>query len=299
MQMDNSSKELFETCARAAQYNSVFKRESAGERSAQFRGSVVHEALSIRKRATDPSFEPDQVKLILDLYKDKDFGPDEWRTAEHCINTITAYNKQWPIESEPFTIHEGAVEMPFKLLLGRAELNSEVTTHAGTFYVRNVDVYWTGRLDAIINYSGLLVMEHKTTSILGTTFWDDFQLGSQPNGYVWAARQLGYPVEGVYIDALAGRKPSRTGVMNEFQRQRFFYEPDRIDEWRTDTFTLVTDFLEHLCRNYFPKSPKWCFGKYGMCQYWPVCTQNLDRRNDMLQSDLYKPVTWSPLNPLP
>lgn len=302
-QVDNSAKELFETCARAAQYNSVFKRESVAERSAQFRGSIVHSALAIRKRAKNPSFEPDQIKLILDAYADKDFGPDEWRTAEHCVNSIMLYNKQWPIASEPFTVltdkDQPAVELPFKLLLGRAELNSEVTTHAGTFYVKNVDVYWTGRIDAIIDYGGHLVMEHKTTSVLGPTFWDDFQLGSQPNSYVWAARKLGFPVVGAYIDAIAGRKPTRTGVAHEYQRQRFFYDQAHIDEWERDTFTLITDFLEHLCRGYFPKSPKWCMSKYGKCQYWDVCTQLPDRRMELLQSDLYKPVTWSPLHPLP
>jgi hypothetical protein len=297
LHVDNTSKELFETCARAAQYYSVLRREGATERAALFRGSVVHEALGIRKRATTPDFEKEQIAHILVRYLDRDFGPDEWRTAEHAVDTIMLYNKQWPIASEPYKLLEGTTELPFKILLGKAELNATVTTYTGTFFVRYVYVYWTGIIDAIIDYGQILVMDHKTTSVLGPSFFDDFVLSSQMNGYVWSAKKLGYPAEGLLLDAIAGRKPTKTGVAHEYQRDRKFYEQAHLDEWERDTFTLITDFLEHLCRGYFPKSPKWCFGKYGRCQYWDVCTQLPDRRNDLLQSDLYKPVTWSPITP--
>lgn len=297
LHVDNTSKELFETCARAAQYYSVFRRESIAERAALFRGSVVHEALGIRKRATEPNFEQQQVAHIITRYLDKDFGPDEWRTAEHAIETIRLYNKQWPVASEPFKILPGTTEMPFKILLGVANLDTEVTTHDGTFYVRRVFIYWTGIIDTIINYGQVLVMDHKTTAVLGTTFIDDFVLSSQMNGYVWSARKLGYPAEGLLLDALAGRKPTKTGVAHEFLRNRYYYSEEHIAEWEKDTFTLITDFLEHLCRGYFPKSPKWCFGKFGRCQYWDVCSQLPEKREQLIQSDMFKPVTWSPIIP--
>lgn len=297
LHVDNSSKELFETCARAAEYYSVHRREGISERAALFRGSVIHEALGIRKRRPLDDFEKEQVAHILTRYLDKDFGPDEWRTAEHAINSILLYNKQWPIKSEPFDLIGGTTELPFRILLGKAEINATVKTHAGTFFVRNIYIYWTGIIDAIINYGQTLVMDHKTTSILGPQFFDDFVLSSQMNGYVWSARKLGYPAVGLLLDAIAGRRPTKTGVAHEYQRNRYYYEEAHLAEWERDTFTLITDFLEHLCRGYFPKSPKWCFGKYGRCQYWDVCSQLPDRRESLIKSDLYKPVTWSPLTP--
>jgi hypothetical protein len=303
LHVDNSSKELFETCARAAEYYTVYRREGKAERAALFRGTVIHKALAQRKlwrpNITDKQFEPEQMAVILNAYMDKDFGPDEWRTAEHAINTIIAYNKHWPIESEPFTVVEGTVEMPFRLLLGTANLDTEVQTHAGKFYVKDVNIYWTGIVDSIVDYGVPLVMDHKTTSILGPTFFDDFVLSSQMMGYVWAANKLGHHTVGLLLDAIAGRKPTKTGVAVEFQRQRYFYSPEHLMEWEKDTFTLITDFLEHLCRAYFPKTTKWCFGKYGRCQYWDICSQQPDHRAAMLHSDLYKPVTWTPLNPTP
>ncbi len=297
LHVDNSSKELFETCARAAEYYSVFRREGTADRPAQFFGSAAHEALAVRKTiANHPNFEQVQIETIIDLFKDHQLSPDEWRTCDRLIDVIKAYNVQWPVKAEPFEVVEGTIELPFKLLLGTAALESDITTHAGTFHVSAVDIYWTGRIDSIVNYGVPLVLDHKTTSVLGPTFFDDFVLSSQMLGYTWAARKLGYDVQGLLLDVLALRKPSRTGTIQEFQRQRYFYNQDHIDEWEKDTFTLIIDFLEHLCRGYFPKSTKWCFGKYGRCQYWDVCTQRPANRSAMLQSDLYKDVTWSPLN---
>ena len=306
LHVDNSSKELFETCARAAQYYTVARREMAADRPALFKGEVTHRALAIRKiaqanKVVETSvFEPEQLACVLNMYEGKDFGPDEWRTCEHAINAIIAYNKEWPVQSEPFKIvWKGAqplVEWPFKLELGHAHINAYVNTHAGRFYVGTVNIFWTGLIDAIIDYGDLFVMEHKTTAVLGQDFFNDFQIGSQGLGYAWAANEMDLPVKGIFVDAIAGRKPTKTGKAHEYMRQRIWYDQAQIDEWRNDMFTHCTDFLEHLVRDYFPKSPKWCFGKFGRCQYWDVCTQTPNRRQTMLQSDLYRNVTWSPLN---
>ncbi len=299
LHVDNSAKELFETCARAAEYYSVQRREGIGERPALFRGEVIHGACAIRQLHPTDDYQSQQLGYVMRMYADKDFGPDEWRTCEHAVNSILNYNKTWPVETEPFTLLPNTVEMPFKLRLGTAELDSEVTTHAGTFYVKSVNIYYTGIIDSLVDYGTILVKDIKTTSVLGPTFFDDFVLSSQMHGYVWAARKLGYDAKGLLLDVIAGRKPTKSGVPHEYQRQRFFYTEEHLVEWERDTFTLISDFLEHLCRAYFPKSPKWCFGKYGRCQFWDVCSQLPQNRQTMLMSDLYKPVTWNPLQPTP
>lgn len=297
LHVDNSAKELFETCSRAAEYYTVKRRESAGERAALFYGGVVHQALVPRK-LNQPNWEQLQEQLVIKAFSDHPPALDEWRTAERCLDTLRFYNKTYPLDAEPFKLVPDTVELGFKLPIGVAELDSDVTTHAGTFHVNKVVLMWTGRLDAIVSYDGqLLIMDHKTTSILGPTFYDDFVIGSQMLGYTWAARKLGFDVKGLLLDVIGARKPTKSGVGNELQRQRYFYSQEHIDEWEHDTFTAITDFLEHLCRGYFKKSTKWCFGRYGRCQYWDVCTQIPTQREAMLQSDMYKNVTWSPLNP--
>ncbi len=295
MEVDNSSKELFETCARAAEYYTVERRQSHGEKPSLKFGDCIHKALVPRK-LNEENWQEKQEKVIIDYYKEYTPPLEEWRTADRALDAIRKYNEAYPIDAEPFNIIPNTIELPFRIKLGEADIDSIVNTHAGTFFVKKVVIYWTGKIDGIVDYGVNLIEDHKTTSIIGAPFYDDFVLSSQMHGYTWAGRKLGYPVEGLLLDVLALRKPSRTGTPTEFQRQRYFYTEQHLAEWEKDTFTLITDFLEHLCRAYFPKSPKWCFGKYGRCQYWDVCTQVPEQRNAMLHSDLYQPVTWSPLN---
>jgi hypothetical protein len=294
LHVDNSSKDVFETCARAAQYYMVLRRTRQGTQPALNFGDIIHKALVPRMEG-DPLFEIKQQEIIVKAFAKRPNPHEDWRTADRALAAIEAYNGRWPIDQEPFQVLKGTVEMPFKIKLGEADLDTEVLIDIGFVFVKKVIVYWTGKIDGMVDWGVHLVMDHKTTSVLGEQFYKEFQLSSQMQGYVWAGRKLGFNPQGLLLDVLALRKPTRTGVPTEFQRQRYFYEEEHLDEWERDMFTLVTDFLEHLCRNYFPKSPKWCFGKYSQCQYWEVCTSRIDQRDNLLQ-EMYGPVTWSPLN---
>ncbi len=292
LEVDNTSKELYETCARAAEYYSVKKRELASERPALNYGGIIHKALVPRKLQL-PDWQTLQEQIIVTEFGKSPAPVDDWRTAERALQTVQLYNKQWPIDAEPFTFIADTVEQSFRLKLGRATLDSTIAgQHVGA-----VDIFWTGRIDGLITYDNqTLVLDHKTTSMLGASFYDDFVLSSQMHGYVWAARRSGHAAKGLLLDVLASRKPTRTRVGNEFQRQRYFYSEEHLAEWERDMFQHVCDFLEHLCEGYFPKSTKWCQGKYGQCQYFSVCSQLPQHRDTLLYSDVYRDVTWSPLN---
>lgn len=305
--VDNTNKELFECCARAAEYYTIQRRERSGSKSALDFGGVIHEALVPRKlmmngdwndleHGSHLDWQTAQEKIILKAYTDKPVGLDEWRTPDRALQAIQLYNKTYPIDAEPFKILPRTVEMPFKIKLGEADLDSLVQIHTGSIHVKKVIVYWTGKIDALVDYGSLLVMDHKTTSVISQQYYDDFIISSQMLGYTWASRKLGYDVKGLLLDVLGLRRPSKSGTPNEFQRQRYFYSDEHLAEWEKDTFTHITDFLEHACRNYFAKSTKWCHGKFGECQYWDACTALPEQRKSILDSELYQPVTWSPLN---
>ena len=104
----------------------------------------------------------------------------------------------------------------------------------------------------------LWIMDHKTTTILGENFFADFLNSQQTIGYTWAAQQLiGKPIEGLYLNAIAIRKQTKTGTPFEVHRKRFPYEQERIAEWTHNTLTLVSDFLSHYDRKFFPMETKW------------------------------------------
>lgn len=295
-EIDNSSLENFTSCSRRAQYYSILKREPAGFNAALFFGSVIHKALEHRMKRT-PTWEADQVNTITAAYAENPPPFEEWRTPDLALEVLTAYNKRWPIELEPFTVITDSVESSFRVLLGTAMLDCALQTPDGPVHVKAVNVFWTGRCDALINlYDSVFVMDHKTASVTGESYYEDFNLSSQMLGYVWAARQRGIPAVGLYADVLETRRPSKTGKAIAQRRQPYWYSDFHLEEWRVDTFTLIQDFLEHWARDYFPKGTKWCHGKYGECPYWKVCSQDTTAgREQLLHGENYQPVTWSPL----
>ena len=150
---------------------------------------------------------------------------------------------------------------------------------------------------ATLGDSTIRVIDHKTTSMGGDTFFDDFTLSQQTVGYAWAASQLaGTPVTEFLLNALMIRKPTRTGKGIEFERRSFFYPQYMQDEWKTDVLASVESFVFSMLHGSFPKYTKWCMGKYGSCQYHSVCSSPPQARDFVLSTDMFSNVSWSPLN---
>jgi hypothetical protein len=304
LRIDNSSLEHFTTCARSAEYYLLHRRELSATKSALSFGSFIHKALEELYIQYPDGAVTDTSKFINEVMamSDEHFqqnpvdSEETFRTPQRAVDTIVSYLALSIAES--FRIHtfEGKpqVEIYFELPLGEVEFGS---VYNGKHY-ETIQVMWCGRIDAIIELDGgLWIMDHKTTSILGETFFADFANSNAPIGYTWAAQQLlQHRVEGLFLNAIAIRKASKTGTPFDIQRQRFPYDPERIEEWKYNTLVLVSDFLSHMDRQFFPMETKWCVGKYGKCPYFDVCTLPPAQRLPMLNSNFYRNVTWTPKN---
>lgn len=189
-----------------------------------------------------------------------------------------------------------------------SELLAQNRTHL--VWVTKIHVAWSGRIDAVARANGMArVVDHKTTSIAGDQVIQDFHLSNQTIGYVWACQQL-WPdlqVQGFCGNFIHLKKPNKgQGLMDRgirggepplnFFRAYFEYSPERLAWWHNNVIHIVSDFIHNLVRDYFPSHTKWCFGKYGACPYHNVCSQDSDAlRASMLNSDMFRPVTWNPL----
>lgn len=321
-QIDNSSLEVFATCPRSAEYKLVAGRSPLPS-AALTAGSAVHEGLESWYKDITNGVDRDTAKqnalaasqIPFDLRPNMDMR--EWRTPERVVTTLLSYFNKY--EKEPFSIMsiEGKpqVEIPFSLPLtvidmGGVELQHhtfgdlvepdtwpEGATESTPVILNEVHVYWTGKMDLLIMLDGaLMVSDHKTSSMMGPTFWADFELSNQTIGYSWAASEIsGQDVKGLLVNCIYWRPPTKTEVKTEFHRQRFYYSQAQKDEWVQDTIANVSDFLTSLAREYFPKNPKWCMGKFGACRYHMTCVGEPETRQDMLFSHAYVDTTWNPL----
>lgn len=289
--IDNSSMEKVITCPRSALFYMAQKRELAGRSDALNFGSGMHEGMAVRYKDffhfgfNDKDSMDRQIKAITDHFDKNPQDSETFRTVDRAIDMMLKYDKTYKVE--PFIVHSNdtspLVEIPFAVPIGQVE---------------DVPIIWTGRIDAVIFWDRLLwILDHKTTSIFGGTYFEQFRNASQFIGYCWAYEQIsGQRVNGVLINALAIRKITPTGKPVEFARERIDYNRDQIDEWQTNTMHVIKNFLQMAAEEYFPAHTAWCHNKFGTCQYFEVCTLPIAQRPILLGSRAYKDVTWNPLD---
>jgi hypothetical protein len=317
LRIDNSSMEAFLSCERSAAYRLVYGRSTYPTAALAY-GSALHKALDVLYMSLADGKAANLAGMleagVAELHKDPSLNLG-WRNEGQLTATLQKYLKEY--SNENFEIisvaskHGGvevpAVELPFQLHLGEVNINSSFQQGAfhlvseaeseEPFYVKKIIVIWTGRIDLIgaIGES-LWVVDHKTTSMAGTSYFESFSIAAQFVGYCVATSQLtDRRVTGALANVIIAREPTKTGRSIEFRRMTYSYSDELRDEWKRDTLAHVQSFLLRLAQNYFPKRTFHCVNKFGTCPYLPVCTQPEAHKANVLYSGLYVPYTWNPL----
>lgn len=284
--LDNTALEKF-ACPQAFNLY-VYERRQAAEDSAPLAaGNAIHLAMAARYKHENYNDIAVVEPLMLDALRNGWSGidPDDWRTLPLAENFIREYNKYYPIET--FTPIAEQVETPFLIQLG---------TCCG------IEIWWTGIIDLKLyngpgNTEGTWIMDHKTASRYGGTYFDQFALASAQTGYAFASWKLtGDKPRGYEINALVWRAPTKTGTGFEFGRRRFFLQDWHYDQWLRDVLRKVETIIHYRNEGYFPRETHQC-GKwlgFSPCPYIHVCTADPDQRAGNLRSALYKDVTWNP-----
>lgn len=307
LKIDNTTASIFQTCPRAASFYTVFRRQRPDRAPLVFGGAIHMGLETIYKHGFEQ--EKAGINSILNYFSQHPYSTQgEWRTPSYAVEAFQKYCSYWSLMDNIKPLDSSWVERAFSLNVGSVEVNrtipytyAELTDEAGedTMRINTIHVQWCGKMD-IVGTNGdskIYVMDHKTSSMGGQTFYADFILGQQTHGYQWAAQEiLGQRIAGFILNALLIRKPSRTGTGIEFDRRVYDYTQESILEWKQDMMQTVESFIHALTHDEFPKFTTWCMGKYGACQYHDVCTLPKEQRAFMLYSDMYANVTWSPLN---
>lgn len=313
--IDNSTLTKFQTCPRSAEFYVLYRRTSNTKVALVF-GGAVHKGL---ESLYLHGFNPDGLAIgesrILQHFRDNPVVQD-WRTDVHAVTCLRKYYNEYkddttikvlntpsgePFIEKSFDVELGHIDVddelhyPVEKLVGKAIADTLPNKH--WLKIRRIYVHFIGRLDLLVQYvdGKKRVADHKTTTMLGDTFFDSFILDQQPTGYVYACEQIfGERPDGFLLNALALRKPTPSGKPFEFHRKYYNYSAAQVEEWRQDFISLTSDFLSHAFRGYFPKSTPWCFGKYGACPYFEVCRLPKEHRLSMLNTSAYMDVTWDP-----
>lgn len=155
-----------------------------------------------------------------------------------------------------------------------------------------------GRIDKIIEWDNVIyVMDHKTTSRLGYEFFYKIKPNMQFDGYIYAARKMGYTAcNGVLLDALLVAKgllvPSQLSRLTPLARDL----STRSDEELQLYIDNVSMILNSVKNSY--ETEKWIMNTEGCCDfiecpYRKICKEEKDIQERIISMD-YTEDKWDP-----
>lgn len=306
MKVDNFALTNFQTCP--AKYELRIKQGWTTRRrsSALSFGGGFHEGLAVWYKTHDLAAA---LSAIVNKWDDS-VSVDDYRTKEKAVQVMIDYVKHYPQESFKVVGFEtGApmIEVPFVLDTGLhldcqlcAEhpgvstpfteartkvITKDICSRCGTPYE---PIEYGGIFDGLVDFNGQLwVFEHKTTSQLGSYYFDQFKPNNQVTGYIWAAEQLsGRKVQGAIINAIGVYKTGAT----KFERGMTARHPQDLKEW-LENIRIVCNQIKRAEKEGYSQSTGACT-LYGKCEYHSIhVLSHPSERQKRLESD-YIQEAW-------
>ena len=208
----------------------------------------------------------------------------ENKSLERVISALGEYFIQWPIKTDPIQPYfwdEGkpAVEYTFAIPLP--------ILHP----VTNEPLIYAGRLDLIgIFNAQVFLVDEKTTSQLGPTWGEKWNLRSQFTGYAWAARHTGLPVAGAIVRGISFLKNS-FGFAQSIQ----FRPQWQVERWYEQLVFDIEAMKSYWLAGRFPQNLADSCESYSGCPFMRLCESSTPE--DWMSS--YSPRAWNPLDRYP
>ena len=222
MKIDNFALTMHQTCP--SKYNLRINQgwTSRGKSAALGFGGALHEGLAAWYKTANLG----QALLAIGEAWVDDQPVEDFRTKEKCVTTMIEYTKKYP--SEGFSVvgapDNPMVEVPFTIEMGRyvpfcgdwvdaagmTFLGCGVMQHGfenevcATCGCPLEPIEYGGIFDGLIEFSHqVFILEHKSTSVMGASYFNQFKPNNQVCGYIWGAGQLsGKKVVGAMVNAI-------------------------------------------------------------------------------------------------
>jgi hypothetical protein len=274
---DNSTISCFQTCRRKYYYQYVRHLRPKIKGTPLIFGGAIHDALDCYyKNSNKEEGAVEAVKLFKGAYSTPE--GDELRTVENGMKLLAWYFTKY--KHEPFTVC-GKPEEGFVFPIG--------------------DILYGGRLDLPVEWDGQLwIMEHKTTTRLGTGYFDQFELDKQPTGYIIALEEYsGRKCAGCIINAMEPWKEvKRVTAKTKQPEDHFLRKPltrsrELKERFRYNVQAIVRDIKWCESNGEFQEAEKKesCYYYNRSCPYLQLCQYG---ENDRVIARDYEVEKWEP-----
>ena len=227
---------------------------------------------------------------------------DEWhkhRNEEAALNVfLTKYKEDPSDDKRTLIVGKKLLQLYFDKYAHESfeVLASELPFTAPV----NAGISLIGRIDKIVKWDGVIyVLDHKTTSRLGYEFFYKIKPNMQFDGYIWAARQLGYPTcSGIVLDALLTAKgltvPAQLAKLTPLARDVSMRTEKDIAKYLRNLPLIVEDIRKCYDTNIWYENTEACCD-FIECPYRKICKEDEDIHERIISMD-YKVEPWDPRN---
>lgn len=275
---DNTMLDAFLRCPRYYYYRHVLCISGRGVKVAAQFGIALHAALDIHY--TGGTLE-EMIKKFSELFP---YEGDKYRTPEVGFRILTYYHDSYPVENEPFEVVH--VEKPFEIILGQDKTGKPL--------------HYYGRIDLIGDWNGygIIVADHKTTTVMNDAYMETKDPNRQFCGYIIAAEEYYDDVYGAMLNAIGIPRTNKTKESPDPDVRREVTTRNKFDkaEWIKETRHIV-DMLDS-CQDsgVWPKHAPHACRKWNIpCTYMSLCKQKVLRENLRIYKSEFIEDVWNPL----
>jgi hypothetical protein len=307
MKIDNFALTMHQTCP--AKYDLRIRQgwTTRGKSGALGFGGALHVGLAVWYR----THSLEQALMAINDKWPEDLPVDDFRTKEKCITTMIEYSKFYP--SEGFTVvgmpDNPMIEVPFTIELGLCvPYCGDWTDGLGEFHggcgAEQKDmaaqrcencgaslepIEYGGIFDGLVEFSEqVFVLEHKSTSVLGGSYFNQFKPNNQVSGYIWAAEELsGKHVVGALVNAIGIYKVGKT----KFEREMTSRSEEGIKLWKQNVQVTCAEIKYHERTGYWPLRTQACT-LYGLCEFHPIHVLEHASEQEKRLESLYVKDKW-------
>lgn len=316
LQVSPSQLSLLQRCRRQWGFKYLFEREPNFEGVAAAAGKAFHAALQARyvHKTVTPEIEEQMLAEVRKGFDGVEVPMDDYRNCGRILSAVKAYNEHY--QEEPFETL--AVEMPVVVNIGSVDLPPhfwlKLAEHGGIaphlhLSARYLAIDMKAIIDRLVRWPDGLVMvgDTKTSKEWKASHQTMWKRAGAPKAYAYAVQwlaqhhpELGLPrkVHGFMLDSAVIRReeatlkrPRKEGKKDhEFQRMRFYYSQEDIEEWRVNALRMVRETLLEWAEGDLGFNETNCSSYYGrVCPFLDVCDHSswLQRRT-VLAMDKFK-----------
>lgn len=263
--IDNTTIDAFRSCPQKAFREYVQHWKGKGRNVHLHAGAAYASGIEAGRKAFyvdgKPLSEAEAIGLnvLAEAYGDFECPASSAKTKERMMGALDFYWSQYPMDQDfakPAVIGgRSGIEFSFAEPLP--------INHPDT----GQPLIYVGRADTIMDYAGgLYIEDDKTTSSLGQSWLNQWEMRGQFTGYCWAAQQSNIDVRGVMVRGVSILKTKYDTAQVITNRS-----PYEIERWYHQTLRDI----ERMVRAYKEGYWDWAMGEacnsYGGCKFEDAC----------------------------